>query len=130
MSAMRIGGLFLACVLILGTACAKRIAACRVSCKGITGSVICSVSDYWSGDPLVGAPIGVDGTDSVCRTDLNGRCRIVLPPGQYTLTASYKGYMRSHVQVAVDPERETQADFHLRSYVRIERIIRNDEVRH
>jgi hypothetical protein len=130
MSAMRIGGLFLACVLILGTACAKRIDAGRGSCKGITGSVVCSVSDYWSGEPLIDVPVEVEGTDIICRTDVNGRCGIVLPPGQYTLTASYKGYMLSHVQVAVDPERETHADFHLRSSVRIERIIRDDDIRH
>ena len=130
MSAMRIGGLFLACALILGTACAKRAVAGRGSCEGNSGSVVCSVSDYWSGEPLLDVPVKVESTEIACRTDLNGRCRIVLPPGQYTLTASYKGYQSNHVQVTLDPERETHADFHLRPYVRIERIIRDDDIRH
>ena len=131
MSAMRTVVLFVACALALGTACAKRGAVARDSRESKTGSVICSVSDYWSGDPLMDAPIGLHDTDTTSRTDLNGQCRIVLPPGQYRLSASYQGYEVDHKQVIVEQGRATHADFHLRpTEPRKPVIIRDDATRH
>jgi len=58
-----------------------------------TGSVRGRVTDKKTGEPLVGASVIVDGTELGNATDLNGQYQIInVPPGRYSVTASYTGY--------------------------------------
>ena len=51
------------------------------------------VTDRESGEPLIGANVTVDGTSLGASSDLNGEYIILsVPPGTYTVKASYIGY--------------------------------------
>ncbi|HWP81955.1 MAG TPA: TonB-dependent receptor [Bacteroidota bacterium] len=51
------------------------------------------VTDKESGEPLIGANVVIDGTSLGASTDLNGDYIILsIPPGTYTVKASYIGY--------------------------------------
>src|SRR3990172_8064197 len=51
------------------------------------------VTDKESGEPLIGANVTIDGTSLGASSDLNGDYIILsVPPGTYTVKASYIGY--------------------------------------
>ncbi len=57
------------------------------------GRIAGKVIDKQTGEPLIGANIIVEGTNFGAATDANGEYRIdLLPPGDYSVKASYLGY--------------------------------------
>ena len=62
--------------------------------SGTTGKITGIVTDAQSGDPLIGVNIVVEGTLLGAATDVDGYYAILnVPPGRYTLTASFLGYV-------------------------------------
>ncbi|MBN2466047.1 TonB-dependent receptor [candidate division WOR-3 bacterium] len=80
-----------------------------------TGSVIGRVTDKKTGEALIGASVVVDGTELGYATDLNGQYQIInVPPGRYSVTASYTGYNEQRVtDVLVIQDNPTTVDFQL-----------------
>ncbi|MBI2619052.1 MAG: TonB-dependent receptor [Ignavibacteriales bacterium] len=100
--------------LILPTLCA----ACVVPIfmfAGTTGKIAGRVLDAKTRDPLPGANIVVEGTTLGSSTDLQGRYVILnVPPGNYTVTASFIGYKRMQVtDVRISIDFTTTVDFAL-----------------
>lgn len=51
------------------------------------------ITDRESGEPLIGANVVIEGTNLGASTDINGEYVILsVPPGVYTVRASYIGY--------------------------------------
>ncbi len=58
-----------------------------------TGNISGKVTDRKTGEVLVGVNVLVEGTELGGATDANGRYQIInVPPGKYTVSASYMGY--------------------------------------
>ena len=57
-----------------------------------TGVVSGTVIDEASADPLIGAYIFVNGTDKAVATDFDGKYKLDLPAGVYSLKMTYIGY--------------------------------------
>ena len=64
----------------------------------ISGQVIGSDT----GDPLIGATVTVPGTSRGAATDIDGNYSFVLPAGDYTLRASYIGYVTQDVVISAE----------------------------
>lgn len=83
---------------------------------GTTGKIAGVVIDKATGEPLAGANIIIEGTSMGSSTDEDGSYFIInIPPGTYSVTAIYMGYVKmtkSNVQVIVD--RTTRVDFYLK----------------
>ncbi len=78
------------------------------------GSVAGFVTDASTGEGLPGANVTIVGTSMGAATDLKGNYRILnVPPGEYTLRASFIGYQTKELQIRVETKRITQADFEL-----------------
>jgi outer membrane receptor for ferrienterochelin and colicin len=116
-----------------------------------TGSVTGRVTDKQTGEPLIGASVVIDGTELGNATDLNGQYQIInVPPGPYSVTASYTGYNDQRMTgVMVVQDNATTVDFKLsvtvielkkviesfatkkvmvtRSAVSVERVITSDD---
>lgn len=75
------------------------------------------VTDRESGEALIGANILVDGTSMGGSTDINGEYVILnVPPGVYTLRASYVGYTQMTISnVRVSSNISTTQDFTMSS---------------
>ena len=99
-----IGRILLAGLLLAGIALAAN-----------TGSVAGRVTDKRTGEALVGASVIVEGTELGNATDLNGQYQIInVPPGKYSVTASYTGYNEQRVtDVLVIQDNATRVDFKL-----------------
>ena len=71
--------------------------------------------DKQSGEPLIGASVQVDGTSLGAATDINGEYIILsVPPGVYSVKASYVGYSATTVtNVRVNTNLTTIQDFPL-----------------
>ncbi len=82
---------------------------------GSTGKIAGRVTDARSGDPLPGANVVVDGTSMGASADIEGRYVILnVPPGRYSMTASFIGYARMQVtDVRVSTDFTTTVDFAL-----------------
>ena len=77
------------------------------------GSISGTVSDA-DGNPLAGANVSVEGTSMGAATITSGAYSIGdVPPGSYTVTASYIGYESSSKSVSVSSGAATSADFSL-----------------
>ena len=77
------------------------------------GSISGTVSDA-DGNPLAGANVSVEGTSMGAATITSGAYSIGdVPPGSYTVTASYIGYESSSKSVSVSSGDATSADFSL-----------------
>jgi len=76
---------------------------------GVMGYV--GVSTSYGAIPLQGAKVEVDETGDYAFTDYYGYYEILLPPGSYTLTASYFTLEDKTCTVAVYPNRLTRRDF-------------------
>jgi len=86
-----------------------------VAMAATTGSVYGRVTDKKTGEALVGASVVVEGTELGNATDLNGQYQIInVPPGTYTVTASYTGYNDQKVTgVQVIQDNKATVDFKL-----------------
>jgi outer membrane receptor protein involved in Fe transport len=73
---------------------------------GTTGKISGVVRDAKSSEPIPGVNVVIKGSTLGCTSDINGRYVLLnVPPGAYTVTASYVGYRRFQadgVGVSVD----------------------------
>ncbi len=83
---------------------------------GTTGKIAGTVKDAETGEPLIGVNIIVEGTTLGAATDEDGFYVILnVPPGRYTVKASYIGYQEVEKRdVRVDIDLTTRVDFELR----------------
>jgi outer membrane receptor protein involved in Fe transport len=81
--------------------------------SGTTGKIEGAVTDRETGEALPGANIIIDGTSLGAASDLDGRYTIInVPPGVFTVTASFVGYGTIHTsQVQVWMNQTTAIDF-------------------
>lgn len=82
---------------------------------GTTGKIKGKVIDRDTKEPLIGANVLLEGTTLGAATDLNGDYFIInIPPGKYTLKASYIGYQPTRVvDIEVYVDRTTTRDVEL-----------------
>ncbi|MBI3110887.1 MAG: TonB-dependent receptor [Ignavibacteriales bacterium] len=75
------------------------------------------ITDRESGEPLIGANVIIEGTSLGASTDINGEYVILsVPPGVFTVRASYIGYAAMSVSnIRVSSNLTTTADFKLSS---------------
>ena len=87
----------------------------QVVYAGTTGKIVGRVTDKQTGDPLPAANVMIEGTTMGAATDVDGYYVILnVPPGKYTLKASYVGYQPMVVEnVVVNEDRTTQVNFAL-----------------
>ena len=73
---------------------------------GTTGKISGIITDAYTGDPVPGCNIIIEGTTMGAASDVNGEYFILnIPPGNYTIRASmigYKTYRVDQVQVMSD----------------------------
>ncbi len=84
---------------------------------GTTGKIAGFIKDAVSGDPLIGANVQVEGTSLGASADVDGYFFIInIPPGTYTVTASYIGYAPyGQTEVRVQADHTTELKFSLQS---------------
>ncbi len=85
------------------------VAILFITCRliaGTTGKIVGYVSDEETGEPLIGVNIVLENTTLGAATDLDGNYYIIgIPPGRYTILASYVSYSDvriSNIQVNID----------------------------
>ncbi len=103
--------LLLACLAFLGTS--------SVIFAGVTGKIAGTISDGGSGEALPGVNIVLEGTTMGAATDLNGYYVILnVPPGVYTVKASFIGYTTQRVtSVTVKIDLTTEQNFQMKTEV-------------
>ncbi len=78
----------------------------QLAWSGTTGKIFGVITDKETGEPLLGANVKIEGTMLGAASDVNGQFTIInIPPGTYTVSASYMGYSKivtSEVQVLTD----------------------------
>ena len=86
---------------------------------GNTGKISGKVTDIKSGNPLAGVNVFLEGTPYGAATDQFGEYVILnIPPGNYTLRASYIGYASFRVEnIRVSLDRTTNQNFVLKEAV-------------
>ncbi len=73
-----------------------------------------SVKDSQTGDLLPGANVALVGTGFGASTDVNGKYVILnVPPGSYTIRATYVGYTPTSTAVQVEEGKNLKEDFNL-----------------
>lgn len=76
----------------------------------ITGKVV----DSRTGEPLPGTNVSIKGTSLGAATDMRGVFKITsVPPGNYTLVATFIGYGIMTKDVSVSPDRSVEVEFAL-----------------
>jgi len=120
----------LLCAMLLLVIAARPVAADTPTGEkrafGTTGKIAGTVLDLSGGDPLIGATITLDGTRFGAKTDINGDYVILnVPPGVYTVTASYVGYKSQSVKgIKVSVDLTSRVDFKLASQdVKAEEVV-------
>jgi len=79
-----------------------------------SGSIKGRVADKETGEALIGANVVIQSTVIGVATDIDGRFLLrSVPPGTYTLRASYIGYIAVNLQVTVNTDQTTEIDFPL-----------------
>lgn len=80
---------------------------------GITGKIAGKVIDQTTGEPLPGANVMIEGTTMGTSSDVDGFYFIInIPPGVYSVSASYMGYEKlTKSEVMVRADRTTSIDF-------------------
>jgi len=79
-----------------------------------SGQVRGVVADSASGEALAGANVRLEGTGLGASTALDGKYVITrIPPGTYTLSVKYIGYVSKHIAIEVKPGEEIARNFSL-----------------
>ncbi len=78
-----------------------------------TGTLSGKIVDAETGDPLIGVNVLLVDTMIGAATDINGEYRVEkIPPGTYTLTATYIGYSKVSIQeIIIKPNKMEQINF-------------------
>jgi len=86
---------------------------------GATGKISGRITDQKSGDPLIGVNVFIEETSLGAATDIDGEYVILnIPPGEYSLRASYIGYAVHRIQnIRVSQEQTTRQNFTLKEAV-------------
>ncbi len=84
---------------------------------GQTGKLSGQVTDYETGETVIGANIIIDGTFLGAAADIDGYYYINnIPPGVYTVTASAVGFRKTKIEnVSISIDKTTNLDIELRS---------------
>jgi subtilisin family serine protease len=77
------------------------------------GTIVGSVTDRVTGEPLINATIYVAEANVMARTDAEGRYQVSVQPGRYTLRTLVGGYFNETKQVVVGEGELVLADFQL-----------------
>jgi len=77
------------------------------------GTIIGSVRDKVTGEPLANATIHVVEANIFTKTNLQGYYQLIVQPGKYTLRASAEGYFNDSKQVVVGEGEVVVVDFQL-----------------
>ena len=76
------------------------------------GTIVGKVTDANSGDELVGANVVIKGTSIGAASGMNGAYKIAkVPPGSFTLRATFMGYKMAEKDVQVTAGQEVTVDF-------------------
>jgi len=70
-----------------------------------TGTVAGVVMDQTNGIPLPGVPVEAPSTGDIAYTDLDGRYRLDLPPGEHHLKIALGGYAEQNVTIQIESDR-------------------------
>ncbi len=90
------------------------ILAIPFAAYAVNGKIVGKVTDARTGDPLPGTNIFIEGTSMGAAADQSGKYVIYnVPPGKYTLRASFIGYDEAKKTVTVSAGAEVRADFKL-----------------
>ena len=86
---------------------------------GVTGKVTGRVVDATTGEALIGVNVIVDGTSMGAATDIDGYYAIIgLPPGEYSIRASYIAYSPTIItEVKVMVDLTTEVNFELQEQI-------------
>jgi len=84
-----------------------------------SGKIVGYVTDAQSGEALPGANLLIEDSGMGAATDANGYYIIMrVPPGEYTIVASYLGYQKMHIKnIEVLTDLTTRIDFKLQTEV-------------
>jgi iron complex outermembrane recepter protein len=78
------------------------------------GTIVGKVTDSDNGDELVGANVLIKGTSIGAASGMNGTYKIAkVPPGSYTLRATFMGYKMAEKDVQVSAGQDVTVDFEL-----------------
>ena len=77
------------------------------------GTIVGTVIDEETSEPLPGATITAVGTGQGTATDIDGNYSFQMPPGTYTVRATFVGYEPAEQQVDVAAGAEVRVDFSL-----------------
>ncbi len=88
---------------------------------GQQGTVSGVVTD--DGEPLIGATIKIEGTDIGTVTDFNGNYQFTLDPGEYTLDASYVGYVSQKQIAVIESGKTTTLNFDLENGLNLSEVV-------
>jgi outer membrane receptor protein involved in Fe transport len=82
---------------------------------GNTGKISGTIIETGNGESLIGANILILETELGASTDINGKYFIIgIPPGSYSVRASYVGYQTvTMTNVIISPDHTTELDFKL-----------------
>ncbi len=86
-----------------------------------TGTVTGVISD--ASGPIIGASVSVAGTSRGTSTNLDGEYKLELPPGTYTINASYLGYETSKQEATVTAGGSTTLNFTLSEGLEFDEVI-------
>ncbi len=84
-----------------------------------SGKIVGYVTDAQSGEALPGANLLIEDSGMGAATDANGYYIIMrVPPGEYTIVASYLGYQKMHIKnIEVLTDLTTRIDFKLQTEI-------------
>ena len=86
--------------------------------QATTGSIVGTVTEAGSGNPIVGVDVWVENTEIHAMTNQAGRFTLLgLPPGEYTVRASRLGYGLAGVAATVRTGETTQVSIELTTQV-------------
>ncbi len=83
---------------------------------GTTGKIAGTVMDAGTNEPLIGVNVIIEGWPMGAATDTDGDYYIInVPPGIYSITASFLGYAtETKVEVGVNVDRTSRVDFKMK----------------
>lgn len=89
-----------------------------------TGSIKGIVLDGEHNEPIIGALVAIDGTQSAMMTDVDGKYTLSkLKAGTYSLVATYVGYTKEVKKVTITENESVVVDFKLKSNTTLSEVV-------